>query len=243
MPPRAGTYVARNPLGGSQTIASQTSVSSEPTRSETNTSLDDSQAVAPPTPVSSEPTRSETNTSLDDSQAVAPPTPVSSEPTRSETNTSLDDSQAVAPPTPVSSKPIRSQTETSFHRDFKALIFLCGLFVLAFVVTAICWACVWVDFPSCPRLAIFKPIPRIWLGHRGLNFCLVLFVGVWGTFVSLVLLDNEANLQELRATNPEAYLEEIRSNEVLWLRELKELDPDRWEAENNRIAEEQAGGC
>ena len=148
------------------------------------TPLGGSQAVDPPTLVSSE---------------ADSPTPVDSEPVSSETETALSESQTEAdPPTPVGSEPVSSEPKTSclsrMIGPFKAFILLIVLHVLALNVwhaNAYAGLVVGLIYLVVPGVAIFKPNPKIWLGHRGLNFCMA-FLGVCFIMASVYILGEES---------------------------------------------------
>ena len=151
-----------------------------------------SQAVDPPTPVSSE---------------ADSPTPVSSEADLRHSwvldalaaagNAEVGGSEADSP-TPVDTEPVRSEPKTSCLSRmiglFKAFILLCGLFVLAAILgvgNTYNGLVVGLIYLVVPGVAIFKPIPKIWLGHRGLNFCIA-FIGVVFISASLNTLGEES---------------------------------------------------
>ena len=163
-----------------------------------------SQAVDPPAPVDSELLHSYIESLSVKAPEADSPTLVDSEPVSSETETSLGGSQAEDPPTPVDSEPVRS--EPPIRREpktsclsrmiglFKAFILLCGLLVLAAIVwdeNAYAGLVVGLIYLVVPGVAIFKPIPKIWLGHRGLNFCIA-FIGVVYILASIGILGEES---------------------------------------------------
>lgn len=102
---------------------------------------------------------------------------------------------------------------------------------------------VWVGlvFLVVPFFAIFKPLPKIHLGHRVFSAFIAFFVGLMTTAASFGLISDTQRLAGLRETDPTAYLAELEDkNQTQWLSELEQLAPERHAAEAEKIAEAEA---
>jgi flagellar biosynthesis GTPase FlhF len=124
---------------------------------------------------------------------------------------------------------------------FLGFLIVIGLFVVAAIASGVdarAGLVVGLALLVVPGIAIFKPIPALGLTHRGFSFSIAFFVGLMVTLASLGGLSENAKLKELRATDPEAYLAAISNNEDFWLKELKELAPERYHTELARVAAE-----
>jgi len=100
-----------------------------------------------------------------------------------------------------------------------------------------------IAFLILPGIALLKPIPKLWLGNRGVNFALILFVGIPVTIGAhgIVTDQRETQFAELKATDQTAYLAALEDfDQDRWLSELKVIDPERHVVEVARIAEEEA---
>jgi hypothetical protein len=103
----------------------------------------------------------------------------------------------------------------------------------------------WVGlvFLVVPMVAVFKPLPRLYLRNPVFSASVAFFVGFFSTSASLGGLSSaEAErLADLRAKDPVAYLTEIEGrDQAKWLSELEELSPERYAAEAAKIAEAEA---
>jgi hypothetical protein len=95
-------------------------------------------------------------------------------------------------------------------------------------------------------IAIFKPIPRLGFTSRFYSGSIFVFIGIIWLGVTYPAMDikrsNNLKLAALKTEDPKAYLTEIkRSNPVLWLKELSEIDPTEYKLvrERQRITQEQ----
>ncbi len=124
---------------------------------------------------------------------------------------------------------------------FKSLGVILGLWFIGLVLATVTpQVGLWVGliFIVVPVVAIFKPLPALWLGHRGFSTCVALFVGVMTTLTSVGATLQAKEMAELRVNDPTAYLAQIKKNdETKWLSELRELDTSRYEIELTRIKE------
>lgn len=114
---------------------------------------------------------------------------------------------------------------------------ICCLFVVSLVVLAIdrrAGLVVGLGLLTIAGIAFFKPLSALGLTHRGF-IASVATVGLFITLGSAGMLIEEAELMKLRETDPGAYLEKIERDQARWLRELKELAPDRYVAEQAKI--------
>ncbi|WP_417264540.1 hypothetical protein [Celeribacter sp.] len=102
---------------------------------------------------------------------------------------------------------------------------------------------VWVGlmFLVVPLVALFKPLPQLYLGHRGFSSSVAVFVGMMTTLASVGLNADNKKMAELRATDPTAYLAALEARDkTKWLAELAELAPERFAAESAKAAEAEA---
>ncbi|WP_209833796.1 hypothetical protein [Ruegeria sp. HKCCE3926] len=102
---------------------------------------------------------------------------------------------------------------------------------------------VWVGlaFLVVPLVAIFKPLPQLHLGNRAFSASIAFFVGLVTALASLGLMSETQRLDDLRATDPIAYLAELEfRDQSKWLSELKELAPERYAQEQAKTAEAEA---
>lgn len=125
------------------------------------------------------------------------------------------------------------------RRDFKAIlhVFLKNskiVLVLMIVTTVISFlvpqAQFWIGviFLVIPIFAVFKPLPKLFLGNRIFSACVAFFVGWTHASASYNRMTETNRLAELRATNPIAYLDELKTrNQDKWLAELEQIDPER----------------
>ena len=108
---------------------------------------------------------------------------------------------------------------------FTILVLLIALFVLSsflpmagFIVALILLALSFV--------ALIKPLPKLWLGKRIFSFCVFLFAALPGLLFGTTY-NQIADFAELRRTNPEAYLEQLKdTSHTRYMDELKLLKPD-----------------
>ena len=101
----------------------------------------------------------------------------------------------------------------------------------------------WVGltFLVVPVVAVFKPLPRLYLEHRAFSASVAFFVGLLTTAASYGLESDAKRLADLRANDPAAYLAALEGrDEAKWRSELEELDPDRYAEEAAKIAEVEA---
>lgn len=123
---------------------------------------------------------------------------------------------------------------------FLKLFIIIGLFlisVIAFAVNPHAGLIIGLVLLIIPGFAVIWPIPALGLASRGFNFSIAFFVGLTATMGSFGDLDtiSKAELKELRDKDSQAYLEKIRNDENLWLKELKELAPERYAVELTRL--------
>lgn len=127
---------------------------------------------------------------------------------------------------------------------FKKTMVVFGLIIATSIIAAIAPNIgVWVGviLLAVPLFAIFKPLPRVGLNHRGFSFLVAVLVGFPATMLSVGLLSSldTVRLAELKENDPVAYLSELRvSDDGEWLAELAEMDPEQHAAELASIAEE-----
>lgn len=130
----------------------------------------------------------------------------------------------------------------------KSLGIVLGLFIFTSLLAAISpTASFWVAVALIllPIIALIKPLPKLWLGHRGFSLAVLLVVGLPAAIATQGILteQNDARLAELKASDPATYLVELQKvDEDRWLEELKIMDPERHTQEVARIAEERVRG-
>ncbi|MDD9709715.1 hypothetical protein PVW53_14020 [Seohaeicola sp. SP36] len=96
-------------------------------------------------------------------------------------------------------------------------------------------------FLLVPLIAIFKPLPQIYLGNRAFSASVAFFVGLVSTTLSYGAMLDAQGIAELRAADPTAYLTQLEVRDrAKWILELEELDPERYAIEKARIAELEA---
>ncbi|HCP81989.1 MAG TPA: hypothetical protein DIT67_10505 [Octadecabacter sp.] len=116
-----------------------------------------------------------------------------------------------------------------------ALLFA-GMIIAAFAPNLGIW--IGLAFTVVPLVAIVRPLPTLWLGHRGFSLSVAFFVGLMTTAASFGDLSETRRLSELRDTDSAAYLNELEGrDQVKWLAELKLLDPDLYAVEAAKIEE------
>lgn len=89
---------------------------------------------------------------------------------------------------------------------------------------------------------LYRPLPYWGLDKTGRNIGILVFAGLIGALGSVGTWIESSRLQDLRASDPDRYLDEIKADKDLWLSELEKLDPDKFAFEQAQIAaaEEQA---
>ncbi len=98
-----------------------------------------------------------------------------------------------------------------------------------------------LGFLVVPLVAVFRPLPQLYLGNRWFSASVALFVGLITTAASFGFISDTQRLADLRETDPTAYLASIETRDpAKWLSELKELAPDRYTAEAAKAAEAEA---
>lgn len=126
----------------------------------------------------------------------------------------------------------------SFFKSFGIVLALtiAGM-ILATVAPQIA-VCAGLAFLVVPFFAVFKPLPRLHLGHRSFSASIAFFVGLLTTTASFGLISDTQRLADLRETDPTAYLAELeRKDQTHWLAELEQLAPERHAIETVKIAE------
>lgn len=127
---------------------------------------------------------------------------------------------------------------------FKSVVIILGLLIVAAIATAVSPQVgmgVAVAFILAPVIALFKPIPKIGLGHRGFSAAVAFFVGLPAVLAALGMNEQATRLAELKQSDPAAYLAELKTRgQSKYLEELAEIDPERHQAELARIAAEEA---
>lgn len=92
-----------------------------------------------------------------------------------------------------------------------------------------------------PLVALFSPIPKIGLGHRGFIAAVAFFVGLPMALAALGASGQSSRLAALKQSDPAAYLAELKiSDQTEYLAALAEIDPERHKAELARIADQEA---
>lgn len=135
-------------------------------------------------------------------------------------------------------------------RFIKAVLIIFGLLVASLILSAFSPQAgfyVGLALLIVPGVAVFKPLPKYGLGHRGFSLSVALLVGLFVTALNASMIetaDREA-LAALKISDPDAYLEELEaSDRTVWLEEMAEIDPERHvvalEEERVRIAAEEA---
>ncbi len=125
-----------------------------------------------------------------------------------------------------------------------------GIIVVLFIATAVIAAVspqlgIWVGAALLllPAIALFKPIPKLKLGHRGFSLAVLLLVGLPATIASVGIATDqrESRFAALKESDPTAYLAAIKDfDQKRWLAELETMDPAQHATEVARIAKEEA---
>lgn len=91
-----------------------------------------------------------------------------------------------------------------------------------------------------PLVALFKPIPKIGMGHRGFSAAILFFVSLPIILMVVGVNQQSSKLAALKQSDPTAYLVELkRTDQTKYLAELAVIDPKRHKAELTRIADEE----
>lgn len=94
-----------------------------------------------------------------------------------------------------------------------------------------------------PAIALFRPIPKLHLGHRGFSLAVLLLVGLPAFLITSADLDNqrEEEFAKLKETDTRAYLEALKDySQDRWLTELSVIDPEQYQTEIDRLEAEAA---
>lgn len=100
-----------------------------------------------------------------------------------------------------------------------------------------------IAFLVIPAIALFKPIPKLKLGHRGFSLAVLLFVGIPATLATTGIVNDqrEAEFSALKESDPQAYLAALKDyDQDRWLSELETMAPEQHRIEIARIAAEEA---
>lgn len=126
---------------------------------------------------------------------------------------------------------------------FKNVGIILALFFLGMIVVSIS-SQVGIFFAAtllvAPVIALFKPMPKIGLNHRGFSAAVALLVGAPMMLAAIGMNVESSRLDVLKQTDPAAYLAELRTTDQMkYLAELSVIDPERHEAELARIADDE----
>ncbi len=129
---------------------------------------------------------------------------------------------------------------------FKSVLIIFGLMVFAVIVSVISMKAgfyLGMVLLFVPIFALFKPLPRIGLGHRAFSLSVAFFIGFFTTVINLgnTQAADTAAMATLKVEDPDAYLAKLEAIDTdQWLTELAAMDPDRHAAELEKIAIEDA---
>ncbi|WP_102223880.1 hypothetical protein [Acidimangrovimonas sediminis] len=118
------------------------------------------------------------------------------------------------------------------------LMFLAGLALAISPQVGIAFA---ATLLVVPFIALFKPLPKFGLGHRGFSIAVMLLVGLPALLAATANDQEAGKLASLKKTDPAAYLAELKAtDQTKYLAELAKIDPARHKAELARIAQDEA---
>lgn len=128
-----------------------------------------------------------------------------------------------------------------FLKAFGQIFFLMIFWILVGVAAPTLGLTVGLLVMAVCSFALFKPLPKLHLGHRGFIASMLFFVGILTTMASYGAQIDAAKMAELRVTDPQAYLATLEAADPgEWLAELEELDPAKYEIEATKIARVEA---